>query len=217
MIKKLWMSLVVCCAALFLCAGENTPAESADETAVKEVVLQFHRCLRDFDIAGAMALIHSQGYEHIDADGNKRDFNDWQQMLAQLADMGKGLQVAEQPELSLEQIVSAVFAMNSGELDSETKALISGIAGTESGRKLADESRRTLADMLAVYRNRIDEKIRSFSVISVAVENSRADLVYLIKSHDGRLEKVSAVLIKNPQGKWQLQKQRAVYAEPEQL
>lgn len=215
MIKKLWMSLAVCCAALFLCAGENTPAESADETAVKEVVLQIHRCLREFDIAGAMAFIQIPDYEYTDADGSKTGAEELQEDMAQLADMGRVLSITARSEATLLELVAAVFAMNSDELDSETRALISEVADTDGGRKLADESRRTLSDMLTEYQNQMDEKIRSYRVVSVAVDGNKAQLVYTIRQSDETVERITAELVKGSDGRWKIVKQRAAGVDAE--
>ncbi len=211
--KKLFALLTAFFAVSLLTAGEEAAAVSADEAAVREVIPQFQRCLREFDIAGGLGFICQQEYEYIDADGNKSDFSDLQEELTRLAAMGKVLSVTAKPEATLLELVSAVFAMNSDELDQETKALVSSVAATAEGRKLAEESRRTLADMLETYHRQRDEWLDGFTVVSVAIEGNTARLIYTVSLRDERPERVTAVLQKGSDGKWRIRQQRAVYAE----
>ena len=183
---------------------------AGEKEEVMKVIDGLYNHARDLNGSALLAQV-TDDYTEINEDGEKIDHEEFKKITADLTRMKEIIAKGSAPRATLADIAMAIAALDDSEADAEMLALAKEVGNTPEGKKLADTMRKTLAEMLKIYTDTIDQVSNSLKIVSITVNGDKACAVYRI-TRDNKLLQIQLDLVK-VNGKWLAEKSSAVKVE----
>ena len=178
---------------------------NASETEVKKVISDFFQATADMNGAGIMKLLHAEFTEE-DASGVS-SYAEMKQACADLDAMRKVFDKATAPGATLQDVISALFAIAGETMDKDNPDIIRKIENTAEGKKLLKESVAAVMEMKKIYRQKTEKERDSVKIISVKIDGTNARAIFTVQT-EGKTEYNIWDMVK-VDGRWLLKKAKS--------
>ena len=203
MMKKIFSVIAV------LLASAGVFANS-EEAAVKQVLTDSYKFIREMDVRGVLTLCHPE-YVEVAADGEKFTYSSLQEMIPEYENMRKAILKGTAPGAGLLDVICAIAALDDDQVTDDVIKLCREMENTQDGKKLLEESRKALSAMHKEYLAHVDKESSSVEIQSVSIDKDNAVLIFsAIGADSGKKEETTLKMVK-VDSKWLIKESISKY------